>query len=165
LKDSLSLRQRFLLEWFRRFRKNETILHPLQYLFWECTLQSSSVPQPNFSYARVQWFDGITSSAEVLISGIVYGTDDYDNETLEVTYDGAQGNVNKWKIYSCQHAYMRGRVTIDYDYEDFFHVWHHIHYWYDFSKTTQEEFDYQIPVCIGLYNIPADPVPYEGGGE
>ncbi|MFA5816968.1 MAG: TIGR04133 family radical SAM/SPASM protein [Bacteroidales bacterium] len=37
--DSLSLRQRFLLEWFRRFRKNETILHPLRYLFWECTLR------------------------------------------------------------------------------------------------------------------------------
>lgn len=36
--DRPSLRQKFLLEWFRRFRKNESILHPLRYLFWECTL-------------------------------------------------------------------------------------------------------------------------------
>lgn len=33
------MRQRFFLEWFRLFRKNETALHPLQYLFWECTLR------------------------------------------------------------------------------------------------------------------------------
>ncbi len=39
MRESLSIRQRFLLEWFRRFRKNEEILHPLRYLFWECTLR------------------------------------------------------------------------------------------------------------------------------
>ncbi|MFA6484619.1 MAG: radical SAM protein, partial [Bacteroidales bacterium] len=37
--NSLSLRQRFLLEWFNRFQKNEAVLHPLRYLFWECTLR------------------------------------------------------------------------------------------------------------------------------
>ncbi|MFO7617936.1 MAG: TIGR04133 family radical SAM/SPASM protein [Bacteroidales bacterium] len=36
---SLSIKQRFLLEVFRRFRHNEARLHPLLYLFWECTLR------------------------------------------------------------------------------------------------------------------------------
>ncbi|MBT3242055.1 MAG: radical SAM protein [Bacteroidetes bacterium] len=36
---SFSLRQKILLESFKRFRKVETALHPLNYLFWECTLR------------------------------------------------------------------------------------------------------------------------------
>lgn len=36
---TITLKQKFLLEWFRRFRKNEAVLHPLRYLFWECTLR------------------------------------------------------------------------------------------------------------------------------
>lgn len=39
MQDSISLRQKIFLEWFRRFRKNEAVLHPLRYLFWECTLR------------------------------------------------------------------------------------------------------------------------------
>ena len=39
MQTSLSLRQKILLGWFRRFRKNEAVLHPLRYLFWECTLR------------------------------------------------------------------------------------------------------------------------------
>jgi len=39
LGDRITFRQKFLLEWFRRFRKNEATLHPLRYLFWECTLR------------------------------------------------------------------------------------------------------------------------------
>ncbi|MFH0760134.1 MAG: TIGR04133 family radical SAM/SPASM protein [Bacteroidota bacterium] len=37
MNSGLSVKQRVLLETFRRFRKNEAVLHTLRYLFWECT--------------------------------------------------------------------------------------------------------------------------------
>ncbi|MCK5821982.1 MAG: TIGR04133 family radical SAM/SPASM protein [Bacteroidales bacterium] len=38
-KNSFSLKQKALLKSFRHYRKAETALHPLNYLFWECTLR------------------------------------------------------------------------------------------------------------------------------
>lgn len=37
MNSRLTVKQRVLLETFRRFRKNEATLHTLRYLFWECT--------------------------------------------------------------------------------------------------------------------------------
>lgn len=39
MSDSLSIRKRLALEIFRKIRKNRKQLHPLNQLFWECTLR------------------------------------------------------------------------------------------------------------------------------
>lgn len=129
------------------------------------TLQSSSVPEVNFSYAKVQWFNNIHATAQVSISGYLYETGAQASEAFEATYDGAQGNVNLWKIYALQHAYDHGTVTLDYDYYSY-GILIHYHFWYDFSKTTQETFDYQIPVPISGYAEAEAPIEDpNGGGE
>ena len=37
--DSIPLKKRIALNLFRRFRKNESKLHKLNYIFWEATLR------------------------------------------------------------------------------------------------------------------------------
>ncbi len=37
--STLSFRKKLALNFFRRYRKNESKIHPLNYIFWECTLR------------------------------------------------------------------------------------------------------------------------------
>ena len=39
ISSKIPLRKKIALELFRKYRKNTTQLHPLDYIFWECTLR------------------------------------------------------------------------------------------------------------------------------
>ncbi|TSA32363.1 MAG: hypothetical protein D4R64_16110 [Porphyromonadaceae bacterium] len=108
---------------------------------------SSSIPAPDYSIARVYWFDGLTCDAEVHVDGYLYGGGT-GSESFTATYSGSVGSPNPHKDYNLENAYTWGTIHISYYYVKNGQTIHYTNYW-QFSKTSQEAFDQliEIPVC------------------
>jgi hypothetical protein len=75
----------------------------------------SSAPQPNYTTARVYWFDNLTVDCNFTISGYVYGGGSA-TESFTATFEGAEGNLNPHKDYVLEHGFISGNISRDYTY-------------------------------------------------
>jgi hypothetical protein len=109
---------------------------------------SSSTPQPNYSTARVYWYDGLTCSADFTVSGYVWGG---GSASQSFTADHPGGLGIQHIDVVLDYPFTSGNIDVYYEYYEGGTLKVVDERW-PFIKSSSEVFDILIPMSVNKIN-------------